>query len=401
MGSAFAAAEQLVEDGSPASQQAFKTLLIAIAVMMLARWLLGFCWNDKEDKGFQTGGSRARSVSEEADAQASAQFLKSLGAPEYPHEEGCMVPCRGLVVNNMDEMSPFENEMCSGNFLALHRATYDRKLEKSGDYRFGEYFHGKRRKWEARVQFKFNRNVDPNDLYFGIELEKYVPMNVATKQAMSIIVRMLKSVVGDQIYHSVGDDPQGTRGELELPTFVMPLWAFDQFIVTPEGQQPPHLADPDLPNMGSSRAKRVRQFKKELEELRLVPGPTYTFCFWGISQWLDKLSWKVRLPLMAPLDFNMFCGRPPVHVVIYSLTGRDGSEKRHLNSLKEYCFDLAFWSSTSRPPHERLAALLAGCEPLTVASASSAAVSGDSFSRRNGGSRHSLFRTWFGCCSTR
>lgn len=24
-------------------------------------------------------------------------------------------------------------------------------------------------------------------------------------------------------------------------------------------------------------------------------GPTYTLCFWGISQWLDKLNWQAPL----------------------------------------------------------------------------------------------------------
>lgn len=249
------------------------------------------------------------------------------------------------------------------------------------------------------MQFRFKKPPRVDELYFGIELEGYVPMNRATKRTMETLVVMLKRVVGNQIYHSPGDNPEVvTSGELENPVFVMPLWAFDQFIVTPEGEAAPNLAEP-LSSLGSSRYKRVRQFKEELEKLEFRVGPTYTFCFWGISQWLDKLRWVIKMPLMSPLDFNLFCGAPPVHVVIYSLKkgGRD-REKRHLPSIKQYYFDCAFWSSRCRPPLERIQELLRSGKDDSPKSPGTNGNNGTfvrQLTKRGGGN------SWFQCCSGR
>lgn len=307
------------------------------------------------DKAQEKGAPKAGAL-RHGDNAANPGFLRDMGAPDHPHEEGSFVPSRGLVVNNRDVCDDWDNEFCMGSLLSLHRATHDRDLDKSGNYPHGKYFLGKRRLWEARIQLRFKVPPESKDVYFGIELERFVPMIRGSKRMMDMVVGMLKGVVGDQVYHSVGEDPKVVSGELERPVFVMPLWAFDQFIVTPEGEHPPSLTDPGLPSMGSLRVKRVKEFKREMDELRFRVGPTYTFCFWGISQWLDKLNWQIRVPLMSPLDFNTFCGSPPVHVVLYTL--KPGSEKRHLQSRKNYYFDLAFWSSKVRPPAERIRELL-------------------------------------------
>lgn len=284
------------------------------------------------------------------------QSFRRLGAPDHPHEEGVVLPSREVVIGNSSESCSFRNENCHGKFLSMHRATYDRALDKSCDYRYGTYFKGKKRTWEARVQITFTNPPNVKDLYFGVELEGYVPMNGATKGLMATLVRTLKNVVGNQIYHSAGDDPERVSGELEKPVFVMPMFAFDQFIVTPENETPPDLSDDIIPELGTKRVGRIREFKEELDELELKVGPTYTFCFWGISQWLDKLNWQVKMPLLSPVDFNRFCGRPPVHVVIYTL--RDDEDRRHLQRRKNYFFDLAFWSSTDRPDAAKLSELM-------------------------------------------
>lgn len=300
----------------------------------------------------------ADTVKDKASQAALAEGFRRLGAPAEPHEEGAMIPSSEFVLGNSAQISEFHNENCSGKFLALHRATYDKELNKSCKYRYGKYFKGKKRLWEARVQFKFVNPPDPADLFFGIELEAYVPMNAATKGLMGTLVRTLKSAVGNQVYHSPGDDPDKVSGELEKPVFVMPLFAFDQYMVHPEGEDPPELTDENIPFMGSKRVNRVREFKRELEELKFKVGSTYTFCFWGISQWLDKLNWKVKMPLLSPVDFNRFCGRPPVHVVIYTLKDDDSRDPRHLQRRKDYFFNLAFWTSTDRPDAGRVAELL-------------------------------------------
>jgi hypothetical protein len=281
------------------------------------------------------------------------EVLRRMGAPAGVHEEGSIDG--NLVFNNAEEATPFENELCSGAFLALHRATHDKALDKSGAYSYGEYFMKKSRVWEARLQMRFKVPPKVEDLYFGVEIDSYVPMAGAAKQTLELVVRLLKGAVGQQVYHSVGDDPRSHEGPIERPCFVMPLWAFDQFIVTPSGETAPELTDPVLPDMGSKRYRRISEYRSEVSELDFQVGPTYTFCFWGISKWLDKLNWQIKLPLSPlPVNFNTFCGSPPVHVVMYTLKPAEEGETRHLEHRKNMYFRLAFWSSKCRPSFEKM-----------------------------------------------
>jgi len=336
------------------------------AVLALAILILEFLsTSDKQaskqhsDKGLGSAQARemARPVSVEPSGHVNVEeSFRRLGAPETTHEEGCMIPSHGLILGNSPEASPFRNENGHGKFLVMHRATHDRQLDKSGDYQYGSYFHGKKRLWEARVQFNFTSPPNVKDVYFGVELGEYVPMNAATKAMMATMVRTLKNVVGNQIHHSAGDNPEKVSGELERPVFVMPMFAFDQYIITPENETPPDLGDEIIPELGSKRVGRVREFKQELNDLELKVGPTYTFCFWGISQWLDKLNWQVKMPFFSPFDLNKFCGNPPVQVVIYTL--REDEDHRHLQRRKDYFLNVAFWSSAKRPDVARLSELL-------------------------------------------
>eukprot|EP00439_Symbiodinium_sp_Y106_P057721 s127_g8.t1 len=192
--------------------------------------------------------------------------------------------------------------------------------------------------------------------------EEYVPLSAATKRAMDLSVSGMRLVVGDRLYHSPGD-PEDVEGERERPAITLPLWAFDQYIVTPEGETPPELTDPDLPNMGHKRFGQLREYRRSLDSLELVPGPTFTFCFWGVSRFCDVLQWQATgIPMFTPLDLNQYCGRPPLHFVLYTLTDKgetraenlklslqEREETRHLQSRKTYFFRCGFWSSLRRP----------------------------------------------------
>merc|ERR1712232_847597 len=216
-----------------------------------------------------------------------------------------------------------------------------------------------KRLWEARVQLKF-KQTPTAPVLFGIELDDYVPLPAASKRLMGLVVAALRRVVGGDLYHSVGDDPKTTAGPQEKPVFVMPLWAFDQFIVTPEGEQAPSLTDPRFHELGMKRADDRAAYIKEISALELKPGPTYTFSFWGISQFLDQINWELTgvIPFTR-INFNQFCGRAPVHLVMYSLDRVDDDlETRHLQSRKNYLFDLKFWSTKSKPTPERLQELM-------------------------------------------
>lgn len=350
------------------------------------------------DKGLGSVAVRetARPLSVEQGQHVNVEeSFRRLGAPETTHEEGVMVPSHGLILGNSPEASPFRNENGHGKFIVMHRATHDRKLDKSGDYQYGSYFQGKKRLWEARVQFNFTNPPDVKDVYFGVELGEYVPMNAATKAMMATVVRTLKNVVGNQIHHTSGDNPEKVSGDLERPVFVMPMFAFDQYIITPENETPPDLGDEIIPELGSKRVGRVREFKQELNELVLKVGPTYTFCFWGISQWLDKLNWQVKMPFFSPFSLNKFCGTPPVHVVIYTL--REDEDNRHLQRRKNYFLNVAFWSSAQRPPVEKLSELLGPEVLVREDDVMPGALSGTKAARSDTSHGSGLF----GCCVAR
>merc|ERR1719163_1896867 len=98
-----------------------------------------------------------------------------------------------------------------------------------------------------------------------------------------------------------------------------------------------------------------------MNELKMRPGPTYTMSFWSISPLIDNVMWRIGgvIPGMT-VDFNQFAGRPPVHLVVYTLRPQppDSKDERHLDSRKCYLFHLAFWSSLSQPPSFRLRQLV-------------------------------------------
>mmetsp|Transcript_18700 Transcript_18700/g.30317 ORF Transcript_18700/g.30317 Transcript_18700/m.30317 type:complete len:117 (-) Transcript_18700:122-472(-) len=57
---------------------------------------------------------------------------------------------------------------------------------------------------------------------------------------------------------------------------------------------------------------------------------------------------------------NNFAGRPPLHVVIYSLRPRasEGEDSRHVPSRQEFAYKTTIWGSGKPPPDWRLQSLL-------------------------------------------
>lgn len=286
------------------------------------------------------------------DGDLSEEDFLSMGMPAEPHCEAGFQPATQLMHSNSAEAYDFDNELCKGQFLALHRPTHDRRLDQSGKYRYGDHFHGRKRLWELRFRLQCKRPIQQEELFFGNEMEEFVPMNAAAQSILNFTVNALEMVVGKLSYKSPGDPPE-VAGERERPVITLPLWSFDQFIVTEEGATPPELTDPNLHNLGHKRCGQMRKYQDMVNGLELVPGPTFTFCIWGVSRFLDVIQWKlaVPIPFLGPLDLNQFVGKPPMHIVLYTLEDA-GNEKRHLQSRKRYLFRLSFWSSLQRPKHE-------------------------------------------------
>jgi hypothetical protein len=257
----------------------------------------------------------------------------------------------------------FENDYAKGKYLYFHPST------GSGDNSvYDTYFKGKKRKWELRLQMKF-KDVPPPDaeLFFGIELEEYMHMSAATRNVVKAAVAAIKQAVGG-VYQTYGDDPS-CKGEQERPMCTLPLWAFDQIVVTPQGQDPPALNDINFPDMGSKRYNRIGEYCKELDALRqnLDSESTYTFAFWGNSRFLDVINWQlVGIPLLTPLAFDKLAKKPPVYAVLYQLVEdkENTSKGRHIASRQKYFFKAAIWSSKRRPDKKRFEALTGSTEAV-------------------------------------
>lgn len=331
--------------------------LEVLVLMIMTVACIVYRWKEVRKSAVVSKQGPIDETSSGASAQLKAETFKS---PEGSHDEevqGVFSPSGRLVHSN--QRTTFENENCTGSFLLMHRPTHDPALDKSGQYPFADHFSGRKRLWEARVQLNF-KHTPTEPVLFGIELDDYVPLPAASKRLMGVVVAALRRVVGNDLYHSVGDDPKIGTGPHEKPAFVMPLWAFDQFVVTPEGEEAPDLEDPRFHEFGTKRADDRAAFIKQMSVLELKTGPTYTFSFWGISQFLDQIKWEITgvIPFTR-INFNQFCGKAPVHLVMYSLDrADDDKETRHLQSRKHSLFDLKFWSTKSKPTPERLQELM-------------------------------------------
>lgn len=271
--------------------------------------------------------------------------------PGYIHMQGALLPDRRFGIANPPEPYRFENEFCRGLILPLFRPTQDKTLDTPEGWAFGAHFHNRKRLWEIRYEIHMKVPLE-GELLFGLQGHSYTPITRSTRMLSEVIKAAVKQVIGGRFYYSPGDDPGKVSGERELPICSVPLWAFDQFILTPEGEEPPSLTDPDFHKLGHVRGTNRRAFVELMSKLQPQPGPTYTFGFWGISQLFDALKWEIQgLTLGSSIDFNRFCGGPPVHQVLYTLdkpSGK-GNDQRHLESRKKYYLRFAFWSS-QKPP---------------------------------------------------
>merc|ERR1711920_829482 len=107
-----------------------------------------------------------------------------------------------------------------------------------------------------------------------------------------------------------------------------PLWVLDQLIVTPEGEEAPSLDDPLLPTMGLTKANDRAGFKRAVEALVLEPGPTYTFCLWGVSRFADAINWRLAgVPMLPETRLTDVGIHPPIFLVFYKLNRCNDNER--------------------------------------------------------------------------
>jgi len=288
--------------------------------------------------------------------------------------------------SNPTQPCPFDSGACHGVFLAMHKPTHDQRLLASGNYPYADHMHGRKRLWEFRLQLHFRQRVE-GPLFVGVEQLDYQKVRPAQMTTANILVRALQRATGG-LYQSYGDDPETTQGELERPHVVFPVATMmDQLIVTEEGETPPDLTDPNFTKLGLTKANNRSKFKKAMESLELVPGPTFTFGFWGVAQFLDTILWQAPARgVMPEIKLTKIGIIPPGFMVMYALhepketflsppaspratpqLGRSSStnsvvsnadDGRHLDSRKQYLWRTAFWSTVVPPDPKRVKDLL-------------------------------------------
>jgi len=374
----------------PSSLQDLHLVKVALAVLT-AFVLFSWCWRPRlEDSSKSTELERQPTMDPklspligQADDEPHVNIVNAV--PTWP---------RNVVYrNNASQACPFDSGVCHGAFLALHKPTYDAGLNSEGNYPYADHMHKRKRLWEFRLQMQFRQPVE-GQIFVGVEQYDYQKVGAAQQNVANILIRALQRATGG-LYQSYGDDPETTKGEVERPHMVFPISTMmDQLIVTPKGEAPPVLTDPRFPTLGLTKANDRSRFKKSIEMLELVPGPTFTFGFWGIAQFLDTILWSAPPRGMMPeIKLKKIGIIPPGFMVMYSLQdkkeefvspqsspreslSRRGENSRsatvppvpgkvldgrHLDSRKVYLWRTAFWSTIVPPDPKRLKDILADC----------------------------------------
>lgn len=272
---------------------------------------------------------------------------------------------------NAEEAMEFETENFSGRALFLHRPLWSFEgPDKAEPYPYRQHFQGRKRLWEWRLQGRFKRR--PEVLYCGIELEEYVAVSWGTRALMKGLLPLIQRALQcKDVHHEIGQE-----NDMSLrPACVAPVWAVDNTLVHDNPSEAPALNSPTIPT-GLSR-KAARQYWETLwsgggpswEEQ--PGGPTFTFVLWGPSPLMDIQNWVFRkLPLTwgKNLSLEPFCGRQPVHAVMYELSAPDVA---HRQENKTYSWDIRFlpertWQllamGDKSPDHARLSAEALGVD---------------------------------------
>jgi hypothetical protein len=280
------------------------------------------------------------------DAQTAEKPLESLDNPL----RWSFLPSDGELRANTQQAISSENESASLKFLVLHRPSHDAAREEGGSYPYSWHFAGRKRVWEVRVQVRF-KQLPRGKICFGLEMQPTTghSKSFAVKQMQRMLLGAIRAAIGNDFYHTPGDDPATTVGEVENPAFIMPLWAVDQFHVADPGQEPDLSSN--LDGIGKRRTDGRRAYIDAMNSTiqNLSCDKVYTFCFWGVAQFVDVINWELKgLWPGFKMEAEKLSGDPLVYVSAYDLVGH-ASETRHVQSRKKYIFKVALWSALKPP----------------------------------------------------
>jgi hypothetical protein len=240
----------------------------------------------------------------------------------------------------------------------MGRPVHDRQQIADGNFPSARHFEGRKRQWEVRMQLRF-KQLPKGPLHLGFEYTKYQRLPALVKRAEALIVASVSRIMGP-VYKSAGDDPAAMSGvEAEPPCASVPVYAFDQLIVSEVGEEPDITSS--LEGSGWLRADGLAAYRQRVESTLGTPSAdkVYTMCVWSVSQMIDVLNWTVGVPGGLRMDANRLIGAPPMVVALYELDCEDGQQDtRHLISRKTYYARFAYWSAMSLPEPEHLRKVL-------------------------------------------
>lgn len=248
-----------------------------------------------------------------ADESAGAETPESTRAPH--------VQIMDMMSGRMARSNPaaptfFDSDVASGCFVFLHRPL---EADIAADPH-GEYFQGKVRLWEVRVQLRFKRKVEATSLRVGTSPLERIPVGVKQVALHRSFIKLMGSAL-QGFYNSPGDDPKGRNpADVEPPITSIPIWASDQHVPTIPGTAQPDLLDPAFPSLGFRKTTDRAGFKESLQHRVFQPGEVHTFALWGPSRLVNVITWQVvGLPLWSDFSLDVMNGPPPMVLSMFLL----------------------------------------------------------------------------------
>mmetsp|Transcript_146957 Transcript_146957/g.366530 ORF Transcript_146957/g.366530 Transcript_146957/m.366530 type:complete len:434 (-) Transcript_146957:67-1368(-) len=297
----------------------------------------------------------------EAHASAAYEARKCI---EPRHEDPfrwSFIPSTGT--NRSHGVYEHETDLCFLRMYVMGRPVHDRQRVADQDFPSAWHFEGRKRMWEVRMQLRF-KQVPKGPLFLGLEYTTYQPLSAFIRRAEALIVASVSRIMGP-VYKSPGDDPAAMGdAEAEPPCAAVPVYAFDQLVVSEAGEEPDITSS--LEGLGWLRADGLAAYRRQVEATVGAPSTdkVYTLCTWSVSQMIDTINWTVGIPGGLRLDATKLAGAPPTIAALYELDDIEGSEldaqqeKRHLISRRRYYARFAYWSALRPPQTDHLRKVL-------------------------------------------
>jgi len=273
-------------------------------------------------------------------------------SPQAPHVKVLDLASGVMARSNSNTVVPFDAEAASGCYCLLHRPL-------DGDMAsdpYADYFRGKVRLWEVRLQLRFKEKVEASAIRLGTSPLERIPVGVRQVALHRSFIGLMGSAL-QGFYNSPGDDPTGRRpADVEPPITSVPIYAADQHIETGEAEAPPKLLDPAFPSLGVRKTADRAGFKAKLAPRVFQPGEVHTFAFWGPSRLVNMITWQVvGLPMWSELSLDIMNGPPPIILSMYILgppVAKPNGEMdtRHLPARTKIVARACGWSSIRPPP---------------------------------------------------